>query len=342
MQPSFSTVQSTKLVYFLDTHTNVLDLSIAEIYHNGGCPELFYHNGECPELTLCESARYTLNHVRNSFSNFQVLRIVAIILVGSMAHRAISSDSEDEHDTPILRNRPIRSNRLADTDDEDEELTNPDINSFASSIHSEESNLSEPANPDIDSFTSSIYSEPESNLSESFGPLQVARKRTSKQTIIVSDDEEVIDISNESTESPGNIDKAEIEDDKILLEDNSLHSNVTERSADIPGRVITKVNTTEESEVEEREEQINAKENNIPSSSSLLPAMPLTVPVLDASRTNPISQLPPAIVDKVPPQTVTTAKQQQASTYYLAHTRPALLKQLEHVKVSNINKQLLF
>ena len=227
-----------------------------------------------------------------------------------MAHRVIS-DSEDEYDAPIGKSKVNRNNRIIDSNDEDEDsVDNPDINSFSSS-----------------SSSSDVYSESESIANESFSPLQVAHKRMARQRVILSDDEEEDpSLSQPDARKPASTKKVENEDDK----DASTTASVSSRE------VMGDEANTPEGTGKERTEKSSVsgesnKENTSPPSNNLLPEKPAIVPLLGVTQAKPPLVQVPA---KGAPQAVAAA-QTQVPAYQLSHTRPALLKQLEYVKVRN-------
>ena len=259
-----------------------------------------------------------------------------------MAHRVISSDSEDDdYDVPIGKSKVIRNKRIVDSYNEEEDsVNNPHISSFSSSASSE------------------VDSEPESNANESFSPLQAAHKRMTKQKVILSDDEEedpsfappkddrkpaidkkmikqrviLSDEEEDSSFSPPKDDRKLVGnkvDNKDALTTANAEMNVQLVSREVVG---DEVNTQEEEEtVEERTESSSEsnKENTPPPSNSSLPEKPATALVLGVSQAKPLVHVPA----KEGLQTVMTA-QKQVPAYHVAYTRPALLKQLEYVKVS--------
>ena len=166
--------------------------------------------------------------------------------------------------------------------------------------------------PNINSFTSAssdVNSEPEVNLDETFSPMQVLHKRFPKQQRnLLSDDEEddplpIRPVSNKE--------KAKDRDTP------DLHSETANND----------INTHEGAGREEKDDSEEAnKENKSPPLHNLPSGKPVTVPMLGASLAKPLSQ-PPVMPTKV-------AAQRQVPTYQLACTRPALLKQLDNIKVS--------
>lgn len=232
-----------------------------------------------------------------------------------MAFRVINSDSEDEDDVPMRKNKPARNNQVIESSDES-------------------------CNPDIDSFSSSdVYSEPESNPNESFSPLQVTRKqRRARQKAILTDDEEEDPSyapSNEAKEAISNKGNAieSREESKSEVEDNSsesVNSIITTNGGELGG---TEEDNSLEGTGKEREDdnKENNKENTSPSSHKLPPEKPLFVPMLASSQAT--SMIQPLVVSAKRPPPAVTHTQAPNSTFSLAHTRPALLKQLEYVKV---------
>lgn len=220
-----------------------------------------------------------------------------------MAHRVISSDSEDEYDTPI-QHRPIRSNQIIDSTDESEDSDNPDINSFSSSASSD------------------IYSEPESSMYASLSPIQVTRRTMSKQRTIMSDDEEEESDSQLSEDRKPTSGRFE---NKDKPENNSVRSEASNSEVNSPGE-----------EQREVSKETN-KENRSPLPQNLPLEKPMAKPIqgysqavkpMNQTRLMPAKALPQPVL--IPP----TQNQLPHDQYHLAHTRPALLKQLDNVKVS--------
>lgn len=257
-----------------------------------------------------------------------------------MAHRVITSDSED--DDVIGKSKVIRNKRIVDSYNEEEDsVDNPDINSFSSSTSSD------------------VYSEPESISNESFSPLQVTHKRMAKQRVILTDDEEedpsysppkddrkpaintrmakqrvvLTDDEEEDQRFSPSKDDREPAINKVDNKDASMTGNA-KMNAQLGSREVVggEVNTHEEGTGEERTESSGEsnKENTSPPSNSSLPEKPATVPVLGVSQAKPLVTC--TTLAKEVPQAVVRS-QQQVPTYHVAYTRPALLKQLEYVKV---------
>ena len=225
-----------------------------------------------------------------------------------MAHRVISSDSEDEYDAPVQKNKPIKNNQIMDLTDESEDSDNPDINSFSSSASS----------------SSDIYSEPESSLNVSLSPIQA--RRTMKQRTILSDDEEDDNSQPSEGRKPTSNDKGNSEN-KDTPGNSSVHSESSSSEVNSPREEQTEVS-----------KEIN-KENTPPLPYNLPPKKPVVKPVQVPSQAKPMNrvQLMPAKGLPQDPQSVLIpATHNQVAAYQLSHTRPALLKQLDNVKVSVI------
>ena len=173
-------------------------------------------------------------------------------------------------------------------------------------------NSSDEAGDDLDSSSSEsgdAYSELESNINESASPLHMTQKRTLHEKVIISDDEQE-DPSFSPTRKPA-----------INIEMGSTRSGELDRD---------EVKTSE-SQLLQREVNGN-KENTTPPSNNSPPEKPLIVPVLGTLQTKPTAQMQ-GLPSKKPPQVMTAPH--KAPTYPLAHTRQALLKQLDYVKVRN-------
>ena len=300
-----------------------------------------------------------------------------------MAHRVISSDSEDnDYDAPIGKSQVTRNiKRIVDSDEEEDSLDNPDISQFSSSASS-----------------SDVYSEPESSPNESFSPIQVTNKRIAKQRVLSDDEEDpnfsppkddrklainkrmskqrvilsvdtrehalsnVYFLSDEEKDPSFSPPKDDTRDDrkpsinermttqKVILSDDEdpsfspkdnrkpkevdnkdpLMTANTEMNVQLDNKEVVdgEVNTHEEETGKESGSNESNKENTSPPSSSSLPGKPVTIPMLGVSQAKPLVQVPA----KGAPQAVVTF-QREVPTYQVAHTRPALLKQLEYVKV---------
>ena len=220
-----------------------------------------------------------------------------------MAHRMISSDSEEEYDAPI-QHRPIRSSQIIDSTNESEDSDNPDINSFSSSASSD------------------IYSEPESSLNASLSPIQVTRKTKSKQRTILSDDEEESDSQPHPQPNEGRKPTSSKVENESTLENNSVCSEASNSEVNSPG-----------DEQREVSKETN-KENTSPLPQNLPPEKPMAKPTQGHSQATPVNQMQVMPAKELPQPVLIPATQNQVPQYQLAHTRPALLKQLDNVKVS--------
>ena len=233
-----------------------------------------------------------------------------------MAHRVISSDSEDEYDAPVGKNKVIRNNRIIDSNDEGEDsVDNPDINSFSSSSDS----------------SSDVYSEPESTPNESFSPVRVAHKKMANQRVILSDDDDdSFSLPRDARKPSSNKEKLENKENKDTST-KAMNVQLSSRGV-VGGEFNTPEGTGKERTENCGDSSESNKENTLPPSKNLLaggvPEKPATVPVLQVSQ----AKLP---IMKAPQAVMMTA-QKQVPTYHLAHTRPALLKQLDYVKVRTI------
>ena len=165
----------------------------------------------------------------------------------------------------------------------------------------------------INSFTSAssdVYSEPEVNLYEAL--IRAPRKMYPKQQrILLFDGEEGDPLP---TRPVSRKEKAEDGDDP--LKNNPFHSKAANND----------INAHKGAGREEKDDSKETnKENKSPLPDNLPSGKPVTVPMLGTSLVKPLSQ-PPVMPTKV-------AAQRQFPTYQLACTRPALLKQLDNIKV---------
>ena len=162
-------------------------------------------------------------------------------------------------------------------------------------------NLSDEAGDSPDSSPSEpsdVNSEPESTLNESARPLRMTQRGKLNEKI---NDEEK---------------------DPSFLPARKSTINTETASTRISQQIIDEVKTFE------REVNGN-KENTTPPSNNLLPEKPL----LGALQTKSLAQMQ-GVPSEKPPQVM--AAPHKAPTYHLAHTRQALLKQLDYVKVRNV------
>ena len=250
-----------------------------------------------------------------------------------MATRVIVSDSEDEENVPIRTIRPSKTNRLIYSDEE----------SFT-----EESDVS-----------SIVYLGPEEELNKTHTPLQVNNKMTPVQRVVVSDDEEQTDATTSSSVSASSRDsrdsyyseperdlddsyspvhtnhrktrkKRVIDSDQDTDNEDETDTARTYVPSSLPIEETPKtsnkgaINTAVRKETLEKD-----KENKSPDPQP--PSAPADKPLL-LSQLGPVSR-PIVQPLKVPPVVTTVPHRPMNDTFSVAHTRPALLKQLEYVKV---------
>ena len=222
-----------------------------------------------------------------------------------MAHRVISSDSEDEYDAPVGKNKVIRNNRIIDSNDEGEDsVDNPDINSFSSSSDS----------------SSDVYSEPESTPNESFSPVRVAHKKMANQRVYIlsddDDDDDSFSLPRDARKPSSNKEKLENKENKDTYT-KAMNVQLSSRGV-VGGGFNTPEGTGKERTENCGDSSESNKENTLPPSKNLLaggvPEKPATVPVLQVSQAKlPVMKAPQAVM--------------------MIAQRPALLKQLDYVKV---------
>ena len=260
-----------------------------------------------------------------------------------MAARVIISDSEDEENVPIRTIRPCRTNRVIYSDEE--------------SI-TDESDVS--------------YVGTEEELNEIHSPLQVAHKRAPGQRISVSDDDDEegqtdtttsnashnsSTSSHDSSASEFSKPQGDLEDSNSPMRTNylttpkqqvidlgdgdetdtartyipsSLPAEETPRETNGEKAAIGKEIIEKGKEVVRIETLEKDKENKSPAGPQL-PTAPEKPSLL--SQQGPVSH-PVVQPLKAPPKVAAMAPNRPINdTFSVAHTRPALLKQLEYVKV---------
>ena len=245
---------------------------------------------------------------------------------------------------PVKRNEATKNAGVVHSSDDSED--NSDINSFSSSLESTD-----------------VNAEPESSLNETVNLSQVTEKRTG----IATSDEEVdssfsvsreaenedtrmtVPVTGDNPDSSSS-ESSDVNSESTLNESASplrmtqrgiLNEKVNDEEKDpsfLPARKPT-INTETAStrtgqqnrdEVKTFEREVNGnKENTTPPSNNSLPEKPL----LGAMQTKSLTQMQ-GVPSKKPPQVM--AVPHKAPTYHLAHTRQALLKQLDYVKVRNV------
>jgi len=259
-----------------------------------------------------------------------------------MAVRVIISDSEDEENVPIRTIRPCRTNRVIYSDEE--------------SI-TDESDVS--------------YVGPEEELNKTHSPLQVNHKRAPGQRIIISDAEE--EGQTDTTTSNTSHISSTSSHDSSASEFYSVYSKVQGDLDDSNNPVHTKHLTTPKQQVIDSgdEDETDTARTYVPSSLPAEETLRETtsqkaaigkeilekdkevvgIETLEKGKENksPDPQLPTApdklpqlgpvshpVVQplKAPPTVAAMAPSRPINdTFSVAHTRPALLKQLEYVKV---------
>jgi len=242
-----------------------------------------------------------------------------------MAVRVILSDSEDEENIPVRAIRPFKANRVLSDDDTDEEsVVNVSLQDHVKPkeldetsplqvnhkraprqrviVSDDEEDNSLPSSSSNDSDSSSVYSEPEGDYDDPYSPVHINQRRPPKKRVVDLD------------RGTGNQDEADSA--KAFI------------PSSLPKEATSKIGNDETVRKETLEKD---KENKSPAPQP--PSAPekpsLMVPQI-APVVRPLVQplkVPPTVAAKAPSGPMN-------ETFSVAHTRPALLKQLEYVKVT--------